>query len=105
MIEGAEQTCQLLDTLESLLKEQLAAAQTDDLDRLEQLSEKTSTLITEIGNDPLLAQPQFKTRYQQILELSQRLELAVSANADSVAQQIHKVAKGKKTMQAYGHGS
>lgn len=102
---GAEQTCELLDTLESLLKEQLDAAQKSDLDRLEHLSEKTGAVITEIGKDPLLAQPRFKTRHQQILQLSRRLELAVAANAESINQQAQKIAKGKKIMQAYAHGS
>lgn len=105
MTDGAEPICELLAALESLFREQLAAAQQGDLNRLEQLSEKTSVMITEIGRDPMLREPQLKRRYQEILNLSRQLELTITANAGVIDQQLRKLNAGKKTVQAYRRGS
>ena len=104
-VSTTEQSEGLLDRLEAILDRQIDMARTNDFRGIETATEETRLIITEIAEKELLQQPHLKDRCNGILKRYESLTLILNANKETVAKQLSKVGKGKKTMQAYRHRS
>ncbi len=100
-----EQPQDLLDRLEAMLDRQIEMARANDFGGIETSTEQTRLIITEIAENGLLKQPHLKDRCNGILKRYDSLALILNANKETVAKQLSKVGKGKRTMQAYRHRS
>ena len=94
----------LLNELQSLLEKQVEAANRGNLREVELLIEKSGSLVGKIAKAGIIdaANPAFNSkRRQQLQKLYEDLCLAVEAQKAGVSEELSRVRKGKKTVQAY----
>ncbi|KPL25238.1 MAG: hypothetical protein AMJ75_01510 [Phycisphaerae bacterium SM1_79] len=97
----------LLDELRTLLEKQVDKARQGNIKDVELLSKQVGSLIEKILQKGILdpADPAFNTvRREQLQKLYEDLCLAVAAQRAVVCEELSRVRKGKRTIQAYrGH--
>lgn len=97
----------LLDELRGLLEKQVDKARQGNIKDVELLGKQVGSLIEKILQTGILdpADPAFnKVRQEQLQKLYEDLCLAVAAQRAVVCEELSRVRKGKKTLQAYrGH--
>lgn len=97
----------LLDELRTLLEKQVDKARQGNIKDVELLSKQVGSLIEKILQKGILgpSDPMFdKERREQLQKLYEDLCLAVAAQRAVVCEELSRVRKGKKTLQAYrGH--
>ncbi len=94
----------LLDELQTLLEKQVEMAKQGNIRDVELLSEKSGSLVEKIAQTGILdpADPAFdEVRREQLQKLYEDLCLAVTAQKAGVREELSRVRKGKKTVQAY----
>lgn len=87
--------------LESLLEKQIQLARRDRYRDVEAFAEKTSSLLKEITENKPADTPDFRQKYNHILQLYKELELILSAEKQSVRQRQQKAGNVRKTMEVY----
>jgi hypothetical protein len=100
---GDNQT-HLLDELQTLLEKQIELARQGDLREVELLSEKSGSLVEKIAQTGILdtADPSFNGgRRERLQKLYEDLCLTVEAQKAGISEELSRVRKGKKTVQAY----
>ncbi len=97
----------LLDELRVLLEKQVDKARQGNIKDVELLGKQVGSLIDTILQTGILdpADPAFnKVRQEQLQKLYEDLCLAVAAQRAVVCEELSRIRKGKKTIQAYrGH--
>ncbi len=97
----------MLDELRAMLEKQVEKARQGNIKDVELLSKQVGSLIEKILQTGILdpADPGFnKVRREQLQKLYEDLCLAVAAQRAVVREELSRVRKGKKTIQAYrGH--
>ena len=95
----------LLDELRTLLEKQVEKARQDNIKDVELLSKQVGSLIDKILQKGILLDPADtvfdKERREQLQKLYEDLCLAVAAQRAVVCEELSRVRKGKKTLQAY----
>jgi len=95
-----EQTC-LLDSLQSLLEDQVELFRKSNFRAVEALAEKAEPLVREIAETKLFQQPKFDERRKRLIKSYKTLELMVEAGKVLVEKQLKQVAQGKKMLRKY----
>lgn len=98
---SADEQIQLLEKLQALLQRQIALAQEGKISAVEVLGEQANSLVTQIAETPILDQPEFQGRRNQLQALYDSLCLAVTAQKADIAGKLSLVRRGKKTLGAY----
>jgi CRISPR/Cas system CSM-associated protein Csm2 small subunit len=99
-----EQTL-LLDNLQNLLEKQIEMARRSDYRRVEELVGQAETIVNQISKMKCLETAQFDGRRKQLTKLYKKLELILTADKDSVADQLQQVGNVRKTLAAYHNKS
>lgn len=95
----------LLNRLQDMLKTQIDMIRKSDLGGAEKLAQQTRLLIAEIDEQGLFRKPQFRMRYDDIAKLYQKLHVMLRAGKETISQELRKIGKGRKMIQAYRHGA
>jgi len=91
----------LLDDLQSLLEKQTELAQQGNISEVEVLSKQAGSLVAEITQAGFLELAEFKNRRERLQKLYDGLCLAFAAQKASVAEELNRVHKARKTIGTY----
>ena len=91
-----------LEELLNLLEKQIGFARQGNVNEIEALSQKSSSLVGKIARSGILESPEFKMQRELLRKLYQDLYLALTAQQADNAKELSRVRWGKKTIAAYG---
>ena len=91
----------LVDDLQGLLEKQIEFAVKDNLDGVERIGSQTRSLVEKLSLTGVLKKPEFEKKRQQIEKLYEKLLFTFTIQKGQVAEQLHKISNGKKTLRAY----
>jgi glucan phosphorylase len=97
----AQQHRSALDQLQRLLETQIESARKGDFRRVEQIAQKTSTLINDIVATPPAEDSLFETQRRRIAELHRQLILMLAAEKENVGRRLKRLGAGRKLVSAY----
>ena len=95
------QSRNVVQGLQQLVEKQIDAVKKSDFRTIELLSEQAGPLVLEISKIRLSEQHDLKDPVNKLLRCYKQLELMVSAEKETVRQQLQKLGKGIKTIQVY----
>ena len=91
----------LLNELQSLLEKQIELARHGNINEIEVLSKRASSLVGKIARSGVLESSEFTSQCEQLRKLYQDLCLALTAQQSETAKELSRVRKGKKTIETY----
>ena len=92
---------EILEELETSLKEQIRLAKQGNLSEMEASIEHAGTIVKQISEAKLLDKPQFRDKRTELGKLYKDLSLALSASKAETAAELNRVRRGKKTIETY----
>ena len=90
-----------LEELLNLLEKQIGFARQGNVNEIEALSKKSSSLVEKIARSGILESPEFKMQRELLRKLYQDLYLALTAQQADNTKELSRVRWGKKTIAAY----
>jgi hypothetical protein len=103
-VNTEEQTL-LLDNLQSLLEKQIEMARRSDFHRVEELVGQAEIIVGKIARMKCFGRAQFDSRCEQLTKLYKKLELMLTVDRDSIADQLQQVGNVRKTLDVYHNKS
>jgi len=88
--------------LQNMLKKQITLARQGNVNEIEALSQKASSLVGKIVKLGILESPDCKSQRESLRKLYQELYLALTAQQAENTKELNKVRRGKKTIATYG---
>jgi hypothetical protein len=98
---SADDCLQLLKELVNLLERQIGLARRGSFGQLERLAGRCEPLVSKIAAAGLLERPEYKAQRERLVKLYHDLQLALSTQKDTVAEQLKSIRKGKRTLATY----
>lgn len=92
---------QLLDSLQTLLEQQIELARTGNASRLEQLTKQADSLVRTIAEAGVLESDELRDRRERLRKLYRDLCLIVTAQRAETGEKLSQIRKGRKTIKAY----
>lgn len=98
---SADKQIHLLDDLQGLLEKQTELAQQGNISEVEVLSKQAGSLVEKITKTGIIESAEFEGRREQLQKLYDGLCLAFAAQKASVAEELNRVHKARKTIGTY----
>jgi hypothetical protein len=102
---NADEHTRILDSLQSLLENQIEMARKGNLRHVEALAEQADSVVEKIVKTKTFAQPEFDSRRKHLVKLYKKLELMLAAAKASVGGQLRQMGNFRKTLKVYRNNS